>query len=111
MAKVLVIDGEQELRRILVKILTNGGGEPIQAEDGQDDLNQCRRPKLVITDILMRVEEAGETTGELDDEAPRAVIVAKLGDHMLLDIAKMLRAEFTQSEPIGASDRMQAANE
>ena len=112
MAKVLVIDDEPELRRILVRILTNAGREPLGAEDSQDDVNQFRQQRpLAITDIVMRVEERCETTSELHDEAPRAAIVAMLGDHMLLDIAKILDAEATLSKPVRASDLMRATDE
>ena len=55
MAKVLVIDDDSALRRMIVRILARGQHQVIEAENGLDGLRKFRaeRPDVVLTDIVM----------------------------------------------------------
>lgn len=55
MTTILVVEDEIDLRENIVEILSTNGYDVIQAEDGQDGLQQLREsaPELVICDLMM----------------------------------------------------------
>jgi DNA-binding response OmpR family regulator len=113
MAKILIVDDDPRLRGTLVQVLTRAGHELVEAQDGQDGLNQFRahRPILVVIDILMPVKEGLETIRELRADAPGVAIIAMSGgDPLFLDIAKMLGADAVLLKPFRSSDLVEAIN-
>lgn len=55
MARILVVDDQEQGRAVLVSLLQYSGHELLEASDGGEALERARseRPDLVITDILM----------------------------------------------------------
>jgi len=55
MAKILVVDDEQDVRTYLRTLFTKDGYEVVTAEDGDDALARAREthPDLIFLDILM----------------------------------------------------------
>ena len=80
MAKILVIDDEEGIRRHFEKLLTRRGHEVITAEDGEEGLELAADPevKLIITDYqlpgALTKTEMVRTLRELRPELPLMVI-------------------------------------
>ncbi len=53
--KILVVDDEKDIVRVLEAILTSNGYDVITAYDGKDGLKKAKegRPDLIVLDILM----------------------------------------------------------
>jgi DNA-binding NtrC family response regulator len=96
MARVLVIDDEEEIRAILRDILEAEGHEVLLAEDGDRGiaLHRARPADLVITDIFMPGKEGIETILELQEGFPGLKIIAMSGGG-LLQTLEYLRAART----------------
>jgi len=117
MATVLVIDDDQQIRRMVVRVLARDNHEVIEAGDGQEGLRlfNARRPALVITDILMPEKEGIETIREIRAVAPRVPILAMSGGGtsktmVFLDSAKALGADAALSKPFRADELIDAVN-
>jgi DNA-binding response OmpR family regulator len=67
MALVLVIDDEEEVRRVVEVMLKNAGHDVVLAVDGNDGLRQFRQRHfdLVICDVFMPNKEGIATLQEL----------------------------------------------
>ena len=74
MAKILIIDDDAQIRRMLERALTGVGYEVVEAKDGDDGLKAFakHRPELVVTDIVMPDREGLETIRELRRLAPHS---------------------------------------
>ena len=57
MAKILVIDDEEQLRDLLKKMLTRDGHQVFMAQDSEESVRNFHqfKPDLIITDIIMPV--------------------------------------------------------
>jgi CheY-like chemotaxis protein len=80
-AKILVIDDEPEMRRVIARILNGAGHIVHEADNGRDGIGLFRQvhPALVITDIVMPDMEGIEIIRELQKEAPAIPILAISG--------------------------------
>lgn len=78
---ILLIDDDDSLRGIVAKSLTYAGHTVTQAENGQRglDLSRAGEFDLVITDIVMPVQEGVETIIALRREQPALPIIAISG--------------------------------
>ena len=81
MAQILLIDDDDALRGILAKALSYAGHHVIQAADGRQgvELAQVASFQLVITDLIMPVQEGVETIAALRGEHPTLPIIAISG--------------------------------
>lgn len=81
MPRLLLVDDDHALRRVLRLALERFGYEVEEAEDGDDALRRVAtaRPDMVITDILMPNREGFEMIAQLRREAPDMPIVAMSG--------------------------------
>jgi DNA-binding response OmpR family regulator len=81
MTRILIIDDQRLLRRIMIRILAGIGHEAVEAKDGREGLTLFRihRPALVITDIVMPEQEGFQTIRDLRHEAPDVAILAISG--------------------------------
>jgi DNA-binding response OmpR family regulator len=116
MAKILLIDDDDALRRVLSKALTHAGHTVIQAADGQQGIDVARATgvDLVVTDLVMPGREGVETILHLRREKPTLPIIAISGDgsnsELYLSIAakigakRILQKPFTPSELLGLID-------
>jgi CheY-like chemotaxis protein len=107
MPSILVVDDENQIRRLVREALEQAGYDVTEARDGTEALRQCRLAPadLVIMDILMPNQDGLETTIALRREFPDVkVIVITGGSDMIgilnfLDVAKMLGAHSTLQKP------------
>lgn len=106
MARILLMDDDEPLRRILQRVLEGAGHEVYAAGDGNAGLALADAidPELVVTDIVMPDREGLETIGELRRVRPQTPIVAmsgncdpESGDY--LRIARALGADRTLGKP------------
>lgn len=81
MARVLVIDDDDQIREMLRKSLELHGHEVLDAPNGKEgiELFNEKGADLVITDIIMPEKEGVETIKELRNDAPDLKIIAISG--------------------------------
>lgn len=105
MATVLLIDDDEMLRTVLAIAIDAAGHVVLQAEDGQKgmELVRTRSIDIVITDLIMPVQEGVETIMVLRRERPRLPVIAISGgasnSKLYLDIAGKIGAKRMLGKP------------
>jgi DNA-binding response OmpR family regulator len=107
MLKILLIDDEKAITKMLKKFLESHDYEVITAGDGVQGvaLYKEHHPDLVITDLIMPEKEGLETIGELKQIDPAVKIIAMSGGGIntpetYLFLAKKFGAITTFEKPI-----------
>jgi len=100
MFKILVVEDNTELSNLFCKVLTREGYTPLEAQDGQEDLDILDNEyvDLIITDIMMPRMDGIELVRELRD--------AKYTLPVLMITAKDTFADKQQSFNAGVDDYM-----
>lgn len=119
MPSVLIVDDEDQIRRLLRTTLEGAGYEVVEGSTGKEALQQYRthQPNLVIMDILMPEKDGLEGILELRQEFPQAKIIAitgvndKIGILNFLEVARMLGAKRTLQKPFDLDELLNAAAE
>ncbi len=118
MAKILIIDDEDQVRAFMRKILQHSGHEVIEASNGKMgmQLYSANPTDLIITDLIMPEKEGIETILEIKTNNPKAKIIAISGGGQLmaedyLCLAKGLGAVSTLSKPFSRDKMMKVVNE
>lgn len=117
MASVLIIDDDDMLRTLLADTLARAGYTVLQAGDGAQGLDLFRATSidLVLTDLIMPVQEGVETMLQLRREAPHVPIIAMSGgvSHapLYLDIAAKVGARRVMPKPFTPRELVEAVNE
>jgi CheY-like chemotaxis protein len=118
LAKILVIDDEPQMRRLLREALVRAGYSVDEACDGLHALvcfaNQ--RPDLVITDIIMPNREGIETIQTIHQKSPSVPIIAISGGgrqnpYEYLSIAARIGANRTFAKPFRLDELLVAVGE
>ena len=105
MARILLIDDDDDLRNVIAQNLTLGGHTVVEAGDGRQgvDLFHATPVDLVLTDLVMPGKEGVETIIELHRERPDLPIIAMYGgmprSAMYLEIAAKLGARRSLAKP------------
>ena len=105
MANILLIDDDELLRGALVQSLVNAGHQVIEAPDGLRGCEIARSSSIdiVVTDLVMPVQEGVETIMTLRRERPRLPIIAMSGglthSKLYLDIAGKIGAKCMLPKP------------
>ena len=117
-ARILIIDDEDQSRNMLCQALTRAGYEVLTARDGSEGIELFRTVKadLIITDILMPDKEGLETIMELRRDFPDVKIIAMSGGGLtgnlnFLDIAERLGAQRTLQKPFHLQEVLQLVQE
>ncbi len=118
MARILLIDDEASVRKILRHILERDGHEVIEAENGRVGLRLYRMhpTDLIITDLLMPEKEGIETIIELRKTAPRVKVIAisgggRLNKTNLLETAQYLGATKALAKPFERQELLAVVHE
>lgn len=106
MAHILIVDDEEQIRRLLRNLLEREGYRISEAGDGVAAL-KCQREDpadLIITDIYMPEKEGLETIPELRQLSPEVKIIAisggdKTGKTNFLQVAITFGANATLAKP------------
>jgi DNA-binding response OmpR family regulator len=110
MATILLIDDDDLLREALSQSLVNAGHKVIEASDGLKgcELARSLSVDLVITDLVMPVQEGVETILTLRRERPKLPIIAMSGgvtnSKLYLDIAGKIGARRMLPKPFYPRD-------
>jgi len=118
MARILIIDDDNIIRRMLCRMVSKAGYEVLDAADGQAGIELFRENEidLVITDLIMPEKEGIEMIMELKTDFPDVKIIAmsggaKMGPEEYLQMADALGAQRTLKKPIDRDDLLGAIEE
>lgn len=118
MARVLVIDDDDDTRRMLCEVLRRAGHVAVGAADGRAGIARYResRADVVITDIFMPESDGLETIRKIRLESPQTRIIAISGggrrsDFDYLPSALTLGAWRTMDKPFSPAALLQAVAE
>ncbi len=118
MRKILIIDDEAPVRKILARLLEKNEYEVIEAVNGKKGISLFNQhnPDLVITDLIMPEKEGLETIRELKQINPEVQIIAISGGgitdpKMYLGLASKFGAVQTFSKPVDNKTLISAINE
>jgi DNA-binding NtrC family response regulator len=118
MARILIIDDEEPIRKMLMKALERVKHEVYQADNGKSGLRQCAQTPidLVITDIVMPDGEGLETIMQLKQMHPGLIIFAMSGAQFnmgldVLALASSLGATRIFQKPFGMDEMVTAIAE
>jgi len=111
MARILVVDDDNQFRAMLRQLLERFGYEVEEAGDGEEAiLVHRRRPvSLIITDIIMPRKDGTETIMELKADYPELNIIAVsgggcIGAETYLEIAEAFGATRILEKPINVEE-------
>ncbi len=106
MARVLVIDDEEQVRTLIREVLEGAGHEVMEAGNGREamKLYEANPTNVVITDLVMPEQDGLETIRELRRRFPAVKIIAVSGAQQklnldLLYVAEKLGALRTMEKP------------
>jgi len=108
MASILVVDDEESIRKMLMRLLTSEGHTVHLASDGNEALQLYRahHPDIVLTDIVMPDKEGIEMIHDLMGEFSDVKVIAMSGggkytsSESNLNLAKELGAMRVVQKPI-----------
>ena len=117
MARILVIDDEEPIRRLLARALVGEGHEVIEAKDGREalQLHLATPAELVITDIIMPEQDGLEVIMALKRKAPGIKVIAmsgggRFGQTEALHMAEPLGAFATLRKPFALGTMLETVN-
>lgn len=116
MARILVIDDDEQFRGMLVQMLAQDAHQVAVAHDGAEGLRQSLqvKPDLIVTDILMPRMDGIELIMELSRQAGSIPIIAISGGRRSisaefnLESASMMGVKATLSKPFVRADLRKA---
>jgi YesN/AraC family two-component response regulator len=118
MGLILIIDDDDQIRRVLRKTLERDGYDVADAPNGKEGIRLYREnpADLVITDIIMPEKEGIETIKELKRDFPEVKIIAisgggRIGPESYLKMAKGLGAQRTLTKPLGRDELLKTVRE
>ena len=117
MARILVIDDDEDIRETVRRVLESRGHTVELASDGSLGIAALAQhaPDLVITDIFMPHQDGVETLLELRKAFPRLKVIAMSGGSgngviNLLEDMELLGADRTIPKPFTPKELMAAVN-
>ena len=106
MARILVIDDDEQMRSMLRQMLERAGHEVVLASNGLEGMRLYRQEStdLIITDIIMPEKEGLQTIRELKTEFPDLKVIAisgggSKGNMDFLPVAKVFGAKRIVTKP------------
>ena len=118
MARILVIDDDSSIRKLIRRYLENASHEIVEAANGRIALDMQRESPadLIITDIFMPEKEGTEFIMDISDEFPKAKVIAISGGGNIagvdfLKLAKNLGALKTFQKPFKRVEFLAAVEE
>ena len=118
MAKILLVDDDQQVRNMLKLTLERAGHAIVEADNGNIAVQKFQRNDidLVITDIVMPEKEGIETIMELRSLDPAVKIIAISGGGRInpddyLNWARRFGVRHTFKKPVDRAQLLEAINE
>ncbi len=111
--KILIVDDETPIRRVLEKALSKAGFEVLTAGDGTEGLELARRESvpLMFLDLMLPGIEGTELCRRIREDNPIACIVAMTGHTSLFELAACREAGFDDyfTKPFKLEEVIEAA--
>ena len=118
MTKILLIDDEKSILKMLKKLLELNNYDVAVAENGNEGIKLYQKftPDIVVTDLIMPDKEGLETIRELKEIDPDVKIIAMSGGgnsdpKMYLSFAEQFGAAKVLKKPIDNDKLLSAINE
>jgi len=118
MARILVIDDDEQVLDMLYESLTREGYDVLKASNGEQGLKLYREEPvdLIITDLIMPEKEGIETIIELRQDVPEVKIIAisgggRIGTKDYLNMAKIFGVQRTFTKPVAREQLLDAIRE
>ncbi len=118
MARILIVDDESQIRKMLRQMFEREGFEVSVASNGMQGIKAYREnpADLIITDIIMPVKEGVEMIMELKKDFPDAKIIAisggrRIGPDEYLKIAERIGVNRTFKKPLEREELLKAVKE
>ena len=115
MARILIIDDDEQVLDMLYESLTREGYDVLRAPNGEQGLRLYRQEPvdLIITDIIMPEKEGIETIIELRKDFPDVKIIAMSGGGRIvtkdyLHLAKIFGVQRTFKKPVAREQLLDA---
>jgi len=113
MARILVLDDDDDVRPVLVELLTRKGHAVVEARDGLVDLKALGPVDLAITDVFMPGADGLEFLMRAGREAPRMPVVMLTGDPFfrgmdVLTVGRQLGAKAVLMKPVDVAALLKA---
>lgn len=93
MAKILILDDSQFMRKILTDILTkNGFTDVIEAVNGEQSLEKFKseKPDLMLLDVIMPEKDGVEVAKEVIPQGAKVIMISAVGQDEIIKQAKDL---------------------
>ena len=119
MARILIIEDDDQFRAMLRETLERAGYEIVEAPNGKEGIKIYREEPadLIITDMLMPVMPGSRVISELRDDFPNVKIIAISGGGNIyesdsyLSFAKELGAQRIFEKPLQRKKLLKAVKE
>ena len=80
MAKIMVVDDDEGILKLLKRFLVSQGYEPILADSGEEALERMdEKPEIVILDIMMPGMNGFEVLEKMKEQAPSTEVIVITG--------------------------------
>lgn len=118
MARILVIDDDEQIRIMFRNMLERDGYEVICASNGKEGIRLYREnpADLIITDLIMPEKDGMEIIMELKRDFPEVKLIAVSGGGHIkpdeyLSIANLLGAQCSFTKPFERDEILKAVKE
>lgn len=119
MARILIVDDDEQLREMLKQILERENYEVVESDDGEDASRLLKQSAfdLIITDIIMPQKDGTGLIMQIRKDFPDLQIIAISGGARHIDpqnplhIARLLGANQTFSKPFRLKEFLEAVRE
>ncbi|MBI4881012.1 MAG: response regulator [Planctomycetes bacterium] len=115
MARVLIVDDEAPIRRVLRLKLEQCAFEVEEAGDGDQAIEQIDHAEfdLVVADIVMPNRDGLEVIMHLRKKAPgvKVIAISAPGNELYLDVARSLGADHVFTKPFELADLARVARD
>ena len=107
MARILIVDDDEPIRRTLRRMLEPAGYDVVEAADGREGVELYKEDSvdLVLMDLIMPEKEGIQAAAELRHYDPEVKIIAisgggRIGNIQVLRIAQKFGIEHALPKPI-----------
>jgi DNA-binding response OmpR family regulator len=108
--KILVVDDDSSIRRLLSYLLEKGGYTVLTAEDGIEALAivESAKPEIIITDLMMGKLDGYELSRTIrarrEDDAIRIIVLTARDQSSDVELLKALGVDSVMKKPINPQE-------
>ncbi len=118
MARILIVDDDEPIRKTLRRMLEPAGYDVVEAADGREGVELYKEDSvdLVLMDLIMPEKEGIQVAAELRHYDPEVKIIAisgggRIGNIQVLRIAQKFGIEHALPKPIRLGKLLALVNE